>query len=451
MNLNNLSIEELEAMLEQKKQNSTLVLPDVDARNKPLGTINNSKHLFSHYNINIRHNEMTKDVEIDIPGKTFFKDTELNAKLVVIKDLAIQHGLPPQHVLDAVLLVANENPYHPVRDWIDSQVWDGKSRLQDFYNTIEENLDSHLSPQEYHELKEIMMRKWALSAVAALYHPNFSCEGVLCLYGDQAAGKTSWAESLIPAENKHVWIKDAVILDPKDKDSVMKSVSTWITELGELDATFRRSDIEAIKGFVTEKVDKLRPPYERKMNSYDRKTVFYGTINREEFLQDRENRRFWVIDVKKVNFNSLEVAQFWAEVKNLYLTICDKISTPLDRIKNNEYGWFLSPDERSRLQRLQNPYKSINPVEQVLQHNLLPPGAITNGEWLNCTTILQRLGVPHGSKEANAASIWLKDGGYQRRTSDKYYHVEFRFDDTEVDHAAVLRSKTKALNKRYGH
>ena len=448
--VDDMTIEELEQLVEHRRNTIELVFPDVDARGRPTGTVANFQQLFDHYRIRVRHNEMTKDIEIDIPGENFFKDTALNAKLVRIKDLAIRHTLPHAHALDSVVLTANQNPYHPVRDWIDSTQWDGVSRLDQFYATIDANTDSQSHPEQYQQLKQTMMRKWALSAVAALYHENFSCEGVLCLYGDQAAGKTSWAESLVPPALRTQWIKDAVILDPKDKDSVLKSVSTWITELGELDATFRRADIEAIKGFITEKVDKFRPPYERKMNEYSRRTVFYGTINREEFLQDRENRRFWVIDVGQIHFGQLDVAQFWAEIRVLYDSIRTLIDTPESRIKNNEYGWFLSPAERQLLHTAQRNYKSVNPVEQVLEHGLVAAQLMetAQGQWLNCTTILQRLGSATGAREANAASIWLKDNGYIRRTSDKYYRVQFQDwveSDQDSGTNSIMKKKLRAF------
>ena len=153
----------------------------------------------------------------------------------------------------------------------------GKDRLPEYYGSI---ILADLNP-----MKEVMMRKWALSLVAALYHPNFSCEGVLTFSGKQGQGKTIWVEELIPQEYHNIWNKDAVTLDVNNKDSLFKALSYWITELGELDSTFKKSDIEALKGFITEKVDMIRSPYDRKANKYPRRTVFYATVNDDEFLQ----------------------------------------------------------------------------------------------------------------------------------------------------------------------
>jgi putative DNA primase/helicase len=273
-------------------------------------------------------------------------------------------------------------------------------------------------------MKEVMMRKWALSLMGALYHPNFSCEGVLTFSGEQGKGKTIWIENLIPKEYHNEWNKDAVVIDTKNKDSISKALRYWITELGEVDATFKRSDIEALKGFITEKVDVIRNPYERKSNTYARRTVFYATVNDEEFLRDAQNRRFWVLGIKGFNHGTIDVAQFWAQIRAIYMTIKDKISSGADRDKHQEWGWFMSPNERLQMAPLQERYKTIDPIEEILERYLEVAG---EGEFLSCTEILQQcsFGTP-GRQHTNIASKYLKKKGYERQSDTKKWKVKFR-------------------------
>jgi putative DNA primase/helicase len=42
-------------------------------------------------------------------------------------------------------------------------------------------------------------------------------------------------------------VQDGMMLRPDDRDSVKQVVSHWLVELGELDATFRKSDIAQLK------------------------------------------------------------------------------------------------------------------------------------------------------------------------------------------------------------
>jgi putative DNA primase/helicase len=112
------------------------------------------------------------------------------------------------------------------------------------------------------------MWRWLISGVAAVFmERGFQSQGVLTLTGRQGLGKTRWLKSLVPNRD---WIKDGVVLNPKDKDSVLQSVSRWIVELGELDATFKKADVAALKAFITMEEDVLRQAYAQKTDKYQR-------------------------------------------------------------------------------------------------------------------------------------------------------------------------------------
>lgn len=455
----NMTVEEIEQLLALKKS-GLFEFNDLTSKKTPRPSQENAEQLFAFYNIRIRHNEMTKSTEIDIPSEYFHSDTEMNAKLAYIRNLYVKHDISDKNLDGYITAIANANSYHPVRDWIDSHTWDGVSRLELFYNSLETDPDLHIDAVEYEQLKETMMRKWALSAVAALYHPGFSCEGVLCLYGDQAAGKTTWFQSLLPAEYQNEWFKDAVALDVSNKDSLMKALGTWVTELGEIDATFKKSDIEALKGFITEKIDTIRPPYERVANKYSRRTVFVGTMNRQQFLQDDENRRFWPINVRRVHYADFDVGQFWAEIKQMYLRIQPLSATPRLRIENNEFGWFLTPAERLALTRVQTVFKSDDPVEELLANRVAGLQSMPGQEtWQNTTAILTACGKAYPTKaELNTAAKWLRQQRYPYMKMTKQFKVWVppvvngasitnSFEET-AETIEILRGKMNNLFKR---
>jgi putative DNA primase/helicase len=112
----------------------------------------------------------------------------------------------------------------------------------------------------------------------------------------------------------------------------MNVCSNWIVELGELDATFRKSDLAQLKGFLTKNKDSLRRPYARKESSFARRTVFAGTVNDFHFLHDRAgNRRFWPVDIVSIDRDrSINYQQLWAQIKTFYVA---------------EESWHLSPEE----------------------------------------------------------------------------------------------------------
>lgn len=430
-----LTIEQLEAALEAKK-NAAAEIPFVDVSSKGAvkGTIENFQQLLDHYSVTIRYNEMTKEPEIDIPGNRSHTDIALNAKIEQLISLANKHGFPKGDVNGLILVVASNNSYHPVRDWIDAQEWDGVDRLQEFVDTVILKTENSLKPT--------IMRKWALAAVAALYHPNFSCEGVLTFTGNQGVGKTTWAFGMLPRERAGEWIKDGVTLDMGNKDTAIKALGFWITELGELDATFKKSDIEALKAFITEKVDMIRTPYSRSANKYGRRTVFYASVNELEFLKDSENRRFWVLEVERFVFPSFDVGQFWAQMKQEYMAIRDLIATAEDRAKNQEWGWFMSPSERQQLADSQARFKTVNSIDEMLSNRVLPAHEARTSykKKMNITAILQDCSIMMPTQaHLVQAGKWLRSQGYQPDRLKQY----------EVDMVQDVQEH-QALQKKIG-
>lgn len=436
MSIDKLTIEQLEAALEAKKNKlDTIPFIDVSAKGAVKGTIDNFQQLLNHYAITIKYNEMTKEPEIDIPGNRSHADIALNAKIAELMGYANKHGFPKGDVMDLITVVASNNAYHPVRDWIDSQEWDGVDRLEEFVDTVILKTENNL--------KATIMRKWALSAVAALYHPNFSCEGVLTFTGNQGVGKTTWAFGLLPREKSGEWIKDGVTLDMGNKDTAIKALGYWITELGELDATFKKSDIEALKAFITEKVDMIRTPYSRTANKFGRRTVFYASVNELEFLKDSENRRFWVLEVERFVFPSFNVAQFWAQIKQEYLAVKDLIATAEDRSLNDEWGWFMSPQERLQLSDSQERFKTVNTIDELLSNRVLlaQDARVTNKKKMNITSILQDCGIilPN-QQQMNQAGKWLRKAGYQ---PDRIKQYEVDMVDSVQEHMILQKKFNK--------
>ena len=61
--------------------------------------------------------------------------------------------------------------------------------------------------------------------------------------------------------------------------------SELIVELGELDATFRKSDIASLKSFITSDRDVLRRPYARLESEFARRTVFLHRLTQSNFTR----------------------------------------------------------------------------------------------------------------------------------------------------------------------
>ena len=204
-------------------------------------------------------------------------------------------------------------------------------------------------------------------------------------------------------------IKDGVILKPDDRDSVKQAVSFWLVELGELDSTFRKADIAALKAFLTNDKDVLRRAYARKESQYARRTVFFGSVNPKEFLHDPTgNRRYWTIEVSKLDHShNIDMQQVWAQVYELW--------------KRGE-SHYLTPDEMNQLNSHNEEFTAIDPIEEAITSRF--DWSVSKerwNDWKTATNVLNDCGYERPTKgdATNAGLIIRKlNGNTFRRTSE---------------------------------
>jgi len=274
-------------------------------------TIFNFRHLLQSYGITAFYNVITKKTVIRIPGYIGSPDNADEVALSHIYSIANLNNIPVGQIQNFVSLIADANLSNPVAEWIGSRAWDGVDRLKVFYDTLQEDVDY---PSE---LKQVLMYRWLISAVAAAFHPQgFKSRGVLTLQGPQSIGKTAWVSALVsdPILRESL-VKLDHHLDAGNKDSTLTAISHWIVEIGELDSSFKK-DVPRLKGFLTSDRDKIRRPYGRTDSEYARKTVFCASVNAGDFLVDATgSSRFWTIPVTKINYqHGIDMQQLFAQV-----------------------------------------------------------------------------------------------------------------------------------------
>jgi len=375
-----------------------------------LNTKDNISGVLQTHGVDVRYNVIKKRMEIDIPNTKFIADMKDEASLIEIEDRCINMGIPHTKVRDYLKILARE--YNPVKEWIDSVPWDGHTRMQRFLNS--------LVTHDSNQLKEMLMRKWLISCLAAAYEENgVELEGILVLQGAQGLGKTLWFKRLCDYDRG--WLLEGATLNPSDKDSVKRAVSHWIVELGEIESTFKKSDIDQLKAFVTAKTDELRLPYDRAFTTYQRRTAFYASVNAREFLTDTSgNRRFWVLAVKDIDVNhGVDMQQLWAEVKEtMYI--------------KGQKNWFLSPDEREMLNESNEIYRTQSSVEDLLLEHVDFESEFPKA--VQMTKLLRDLGIkaPRMPDFKEAARV-LHDRGIEPRRSNgrKVYDLTYTAVDSD--------------------
>lgn len=364
----------------------------------PLNTSTNLAALMGLGGWKARYNEMTRRTELVRDGALVPRDDDLNTNLTLLGDWAVLHGLARETVAELVDAIAKGDTFHPVRDWITSTPWDGVCRRELFLNTLE------LSDPASKPLAARLLHKWMLQGIGALMEPDgLTATGMLVLAGPQFAGKTWWVRHLVPVPGATA---EGVTIDPAEKDSLLRAIATFITEVGEMDGTMRKADIAVFKGFVTNNVDEVRLPYARRSSFFKRRTILVGTVNGTGFLVDETgNRRFWVIDAKRCHVLDAEtMRQVWAQYLHLY---------------QKGERWNLEPDLLEALNAANRRHETIDPLAERIGTTFawgsVDLGTVTEATridhpglvWKTATQICELAGLrePNKSAATKAANI----------------------------------------------
>lgn len=377
-------------------------LPENNDKGKPLATIENVQEILFRLGVTARYNVISKEEEILIPGESFSIDNKANASFASLLSWCGRLSMPTDKLGDFLTYLSDKNLYNPVANWVTGAAWDKKSRLADFMATV--TAVGELEDPKVKELKETLIKRWMISAIAAAFEPRgISAHGVLVFQGDQYLGKTAWFKRLVPAELGLV--ADGMTLKPDDKDSVKQVVSHWMVELGELDATFKKSDIAQLKSFITRDRDILRRAYARKESEYARRTVFFASVNPKQFLHDSTgNRRFWTIECAALDHHhNIEMQQVWAEIyEEFYL-------------KGEQ--WYLSGLEMGMLNEHNEGFESKDPIEERIIQDLKWDTEETTWLFRSATDVLRDMGIdkPTQSEKNKASAAIFKMNGNQKK------------------------------------
>lgn len=368
---------------------------------KPLQTLSNIKKLLHAHRIPVRFNIVRKDLDIEYPGIETKETNKLNRMFAEIMSMLNFYNMSTDNLGQFLLAIGDEFSYNPIADWIESTPWDQVTRLQSLYDTIE---------AKDNELKEMLIKRWMIGAIAAVYQPDgVSAALVLVLQGEQYLGKTNWFKNLVSGPARK-YAKDGLMLDPKDKDSVYICVQHWLVELGEIQSTFKKSDLDALKAFITSDRDIIRLPYGKAYSRFPRQTVFFGSVNEESYLADKTgNRRFATIACKNINHtHGLDMQQVWAELKCLY---------------DLGESWYLSDDELSRLNEENTNHEVIDPIEEKIlsyyEWDRYSPSS-EDVVWKNATQVLEDVGyrqIDKGTATRAGAIVLKLNKGRKSRNS----------------------------------
>lgn len=200
--------------------------------------------------------------------------------------LDMPHDPPIQAVRDSIEVIADDNPYDPLQEYINGLAPYDHTQEPAFLSTWLERIGA--TPD--HDL-ERYSRRILLGLVARALNPTgVKFDYVPVFEGPQGVGKSTLVSALVTPDFYSVLSGDL-----QSKDARLDIRGKWGVELAEMSA-FRKSDEQTRKAFFSTVADTFRPPYGRASLTIPRRSVFFGTTNDREYLSDYTGaRRYWPI------------------------------------------------------------------------------------------------------------------------------------------------------------
>jgi predicted P-loop ATPase len=331
----------------------------------------------------LRLNEMTQQVEMD--GDASNIDIE-QAYIRAAKELHLD--IDKQKASDIVVMCARENAYSPVREYLNSLA--GKELIN-----LESLAERYFGTQD--PFHAILLKRTLIAAVARAFQPGCKVDTMCILQGGQGALKSTFWQTLAG----ETWFTDN-LSEASEKDEKLKLRRYWILEFSEFESVYKRKDVEQLKAFLSSRIDSLRRPYGRSLEDFPRTSIFVGSTNRQEFLNDPTGgRRYWVIPVgtETIPIQTLEEERdrIWAAAVAAY--------------KSGEQ-WWLTREEDKLLEEANKGWQSSDTWEVVVLNYLQNKSMCTVSELF--THAIQIELAKQGKAEQMRLSDILRRNGWAR-------------------------------------
>ena len=194
-------------------------------------------------------------------------------------------------IQSAVLAASRRNNFDPLQQAVLKLrgTWDGVPRLETMFQRVAGTPDN--------AWVRTVAPLWFKSLVARILWPGCQCDNMLILEGEQGLRKSSFFRALLPDPTYFSDTLNRIHLDVESIRLIHSGPA--IFEIGELSG-LRKHEVEEIKAFISARSDELRPLFEGYRKT-DRRCIFVGTTNRDDYLRDETGgRRFWPLKVTRL-------------------------------------------------------------------------------------------------------------------------------------------------------
>ncbi|MDN7881410.1 virulence-associated E family protein [Burkholderia aenigmatica] len=241
-------------------------------------------------------------------GWRAFEDQDISAIRIQMERCGFKR-LSKELARDAIALIAKENRFDTAITWLETLRHDGAPRIDTF-------LRDYLGAADSPYTRAVSRYLWTALAGRVL-EPGCEAPMVPVLIGGQGVGKTRSVKAISPARE---FFSEMNLAD-RDADTSRQMRGKLVIELGELRGLHSR-DAEAIKAFISRTDESWIPKYEEFGTTFPRRSVFIGTSNQLQFLDDDTGERRWLpAEVGQCDADAIarDRLQLWAEARDAFI------------------------------------------------------------------------------------------------------------------------------------
>jgi putative DNA primase/helicase len=149
------------------------------------------------------------------------------------------------------------------------------------------------------EYLQLVATMFFVGVAVRAYRPGVKHDHAPVFEGGQGEGKST-ALKVLGGD----WFADTPFR-MGEKDGYLSIQGVLLYEVAELEQ-FNRSEVTAIKAFMSSTIDRFREPYGRRMKNMPRRCAFAATTNEGEYFKDTTgNRRFWPVATGRIDMDAL--------------------------------------------------------------------------------------------------------------------------------------------------
>jgi predicted P-loop ATPase len=289
--------------------------------------LENTRALLKHYRIDIKLNLMNKKIDTFQNNKLMPEGIDYYITYIRNKFKIRNLKILKQDIKDELLFISLENKYNPVKDYLSANYNSEGNYLYNCKKEFEKLVSciNTTTQRVAFKLQKFMIQMCYLACrdEDEIEENPVKAQYILLLHGKQYSGKSTFLQNLLPKHLRQELYRECRSLNVDSRDKIFETVTCWETELAEIEATFKKSDQNAFKQFVTQSIDLIRLPFGSEWLNFKRRVCFTGSTNDNEYLRDSTGTRRFLcfndVSINRLKINTVDIDKIWCYIYDRYL------------------------------------------------------------------------------------------------------------------------------------